>query len=102
MYTIDAVDDLGVLEEVLELADPALHVALLVLGRVVVGVLLEVALLAGAFDLVGDLDPAAGGEIVELGLQPVECRCGQLHCCHGDGRIPVGLAAPWDPGRAQL
>ena len=72
------VDDLGVLEQVLELADPALHVALLVLGGVVVAVLGEVAHLAGAFDLVGDLDAAAGGEIVELGLQPVECRAGQL------------------------
>ena len=51
-----------------ELADPALHVALLVLRSVVSGVLLEVALLAGSFDLVGDLDAAAGGEIVELGL----------------------------------
>ena len=80
-------DDLAVLEQVLELADPALHVALLVLGGVVVAVLAEVAQLAGPLDLVGDLDPAAGGEVVELGLQPVERRAGELVLCHLDKAI---------------
>ena len=51
-------DDLGVLEDRLELADAALHVALLVLGGVVVAVLGEVAELAGPLDLLGHLDAA--------------------------------------------
>ena len=42
-----ALDDLGVLDEVLELADAALHVALLVLRGVVVAVLRQVAEQAG-------------------------------------------------------
>ena len=83
----------------LELTDPALHVALLVLGGVVAGVLLEVAFLAGALDLVGDLDAAAGGEIVELGLQAVEGLLGQLWCCHGDAEAS---RAGSSPSRTQL
>ena len=50
---VAALDDLGVLEEVLELADAALHVALLVLGGVVVAVLGQVAHEAGGLDLAG-------------------------------------------------
>ena len=46
-------------------------VVVLVLGRVVPGVLLEVALFAGALDLLGHLDAPAGGEIVELGPELV-------------------------------
>ena len=89
-----ALDDLGVLEEVLELADPALHVALLVLGGVVVAVLAEVAQLAGRLDLLGDLDAAAGGEIVELGLQPVVRRAGELWSSSWVGRLRrVGIAS---------
>ena len=44
------VDHDRVLQHLLELADPGLVEAVLVLGRVVVGVLLDVAVLAGAFD----------------------------------------------------
>ena len=62
------IDDLGVLEEVLELTDAAFHVALLVLGRVVVAVLAEVAEKACRLDLLSDLDAAASGEVVMLGL----------------------------------
>ena len=75
---VAALDDLGVLEDVLELADAALHVALLVLGRVVVAVLAEVAEQAGRLDLLGDLDAAARGEVVELGLQPFVRGAGEL------------------------
>ena len=71
---VAAVDDLGVLEDRFELADAALHVALLVLGRVVVAVLRQVAELARPLDRLGDLDAAPGGEVVELRLQPVEGR----------------------------
>ena len=75
---VAALDDLGGLEQVLELADAALHVALLVLGGVVVAVLAEVAHQAGRLDLLGDLDPTPRGEVVELGLQPFECGTGEL------------------------
>jgi hypothetical protein len=63
---------------VLQLADAAFHVALFVLGGVVAGVLLEVAFLTRPFDLLGHLDPPAGGEVVELGLEPIEGCSGQL------------------------
>ena len=77
-------DDLGVLEDRLELADAALHVALLVLGGVVVAVLGQVAQLAGALDLRGDLEAAPRrGEVVELGPQPVVRGLGQLVRFHG-------------------
>ena len=64
--------------QVLELTDATLHVPLLVLGGVIAGVLAQVALLAGAFDLLGDLDATAGGQVVELGLQTVEGGSGEL------------------------
>ena len=83
-------DDLGVLEQRLELADAPLHVALLVLGRVVVAVLREVAQLAGALDLGGDLDAAPRGEVVELGAQPVVRLLGQLVRFHGGPGYPGG------------
>ena len=60
-----------------ELADPGLHVALEVLGGVVVAVLLEVAELPGGLDLAGDVDAADRGELVVLGLQPVERLLGE-------------------------
>ena len=43
------------LEQLVEVADPGLVVPLLVLGRVVVGVLADVAVLAGPLDPLGDL-----------------------------------------------
>ena len=65
-------DDLGVLDERLELPDAALHLSLLFLGGVVVAVLGEVAELAGGFDLAGDVDPTEGGELFVLLLQSLE------------------------------
>ena len=50
-----AVDHDRVLQHLLELADARLVVALLVLGRVVVGVLADVAVLAGPLDPQRDL-----------------------------------------------
>ena len=47
--------DLGAAQHVLELADPGLDLALLVLGGVVAAVLLEVALVAGGADPLDDL-----------------------------------------------
>ena len=37
---------------------------------------------AGRLDLLRDLDPAARGEVVELGLQPFECGTGELRRGH--------------------
>ncbi len=83
-----ALDDLGGLDDVLELADAAFHVALLVLRRVVVAVLAEVAQQSGRLDLLGDLDPTPGGEVVELGLQPFECGAGELGRRHSGKTLP--------------
>ena len=61
-----------------ELADPGLHLALVVLGGVVVAVLLEVAELPGGLDLAGDVDPTDRGELVVLGLEPVVGLLGEV------------------------
>ena len=63
-------DDLRVAQHVLELADLGLHQPLLVLGGVVLGVLLEVAVLARDLDLLGDLLPPRRGQLLQLGLDP--------------------------------
>jgi hypothetical protein len=72
----------GCLDDVFELTDAALHVALFVLGGVVVTVFAEVTHQPGCFDLVGNLDPAPCGEVLELGLQPFEGRAGELRRFH--------------------
>jgi hypothetical protein len=48
-------DDVGIAEHLLDVADPRLHHALLVLGGVVLRVLLQVSVLARHLDLLGDL-----------------------------------------------
>ena len=53
------------------------------LGRLVVAVLGQVAQLARPLDLLGDLHPPAGGEVVVLRSQPVVRRLGQLRLTHG-------------------
>jgi hypothetical protein len=62
-------------------------VALLVLGRVVAGVLLEIAFLAGDLDLVGDLDAATRREILVLGPESLEGGSRQLRCSPGESRL---------------
>src|SRR5690606_3866129 len=66
------VDGLGDLHERLEVADAGLGLALLLLGRVVVAVLLQVAHLPGGLDLAGDLDAPLGGEVLVLLGEAVE------------------------------
>jgi hypothetical protein len=71
------VDDLGLLEQGLDVADPALHLPLLLLGGVVVAVLRQIAQLAGDLDLAGDLHSTPGRQVVELLVQPVVRGAGQ-------------------------
>ena len=54
------------LDDRLQVVDPRLDEALLVLGSVVLEVLREVAKLAGSFDLGCNVGPAVGNELVEL------------------------------------
>ena len=61
-----AVDDDGVLKHPLQLADAGLHLALGVLGGVIVAVLRQVAERPRGLDLPGDLHPAAGRQVLEL------------------------------------
>jgi len=48
--------DPGVLQDVLQEDDPRLDLTLLVLGRMVPAILLQVALVPGRFDLLRDID----------------------------------------------
>src|SRR5207249_9645339 len=82
------IDDLGVLEHGLELADACLHATLIVLGRVVVTVLGQVTQLTGSLDRRRDLDAATGREVVELGLQALVGVLGKLRRSHGAQRYP--------------
>src|SRR5262249_39568187 len=63
-------DDLDVLQLVLELADARLHQALLVLGGVVLGVLRDVAELAGPEEALGDRGPGLALHLLELTARP--------------------------------
>ena len=63
--------DLGVLQELGELAHAQLLLALLLLGRVVPAVLPQVALLAGRLDLLGDLGARGTRQVLQLGLELV-------------------------------
>src|ERR1039457_2619568 len=67
----------GVLQDVGDLADPALHLALFVLGRVVAAVLAQVAFSPGRLDLLRDLDAAWTRELVKLRLETVIRLLGQ-------------------------
>ena len=64
------VDHDRVLQHLLELADAGLVEAVLVLGRVVVGVLLDVAVLPGPLDRERELAPPRGGAFFQFRLQP--------------------------------
>src|SRR5207302_4536164 len=60
-------DDPVVLDDLLQLLDPALDEALLVLGRVILEVLGEIAELARALDLLDDVRPPDPGQLIQLG-----------------------------------
>jgi len=80
------VDDLGRLEDLLEMADAGLVEALLVLGRVVVGVLADVAVLACPLDALRDLTPVRARPVRQLVGQP---RCAWGVSC-ADGSMDRG------------
>ena len=71
-----------VFDDRLELFDPSLHHALLVLGRVVLEVLRKVAQLAGGLDLGDDLGPAHGGQLVQLSLDRFEALRRDVNVAH--------------------
>src|SRR6185312_9556600 len=81
--------DLGVLQDVLDLVNAGLLLALLLLGRVIPTVLAQVALVAGSIDLVRDLHSPWPREMIQLGLQPVVCLLGKpgdvVVACLGHG-----------------
>ncbi len=77
---------MALLEQLGQLADAGLVLALLLAGRVVATVLLEVALFAGGLDLGDDVGATRAGELLELGLEAVVRLLGQV------ARLDDGLA----------
>src|SRR5262245_55861245 len=73
-------------QDVGELVDPRLLLALLLLSSVVSAVLTQVALFPSRLDLLGDVDPALARQMIELSLEPVIC----LLCQPGDS-VVTGL-----------
>ena len=71
-------DDLGGLDELLQGLDATLQEGLLVAGRLVVGVLAQVAKLACVLDPHDHLGPFDAGELVELRVQCRETRGGDV------------------------
>src|SRR5436190_19793608 len=63
--------NLRLAEQLLQLTDACLRLALLLLGSVVAAVLLEISLFPRRLDPLDDLGAARAGEVVELALQPV-------------------------------
>jgi hypothetical protein len=80
---------MGVLEHVTKLADARLVLALLLLGRVVAAVLLEVALFSSCLDARGDLRAQGALALLELSAQAVESLLRQPHL--GGGLVHVIL-----------
>ena len=72
------VDDRGVLDQRLELLDPALDERLLVLGVLVLGVLGDVAVLLGVVDPRGNFGAAHVGHLLELAAGRLETFAGEV------------------------
>src|SRR5262249_58548348 len=80
--------DPGVLQDVLDLPDPGLLLALLFLGCVVAAVLPQVTLFPGGFDLLRDLHTCWAREMVEFRLESVMRLLGEpgdVLACLGHG-----------------
>jgi short-chain Z-isoprenyl diphosphate synthase len=84
----------GVTQQLLELPDARLHLALLVLGRVVLGVLAQVAVGAGDLDLGGDPLATLGLERLELALEAVVGLLAQVGLGHGGSSCRSEEAGP--------
>ena len=82
---VSALDDLSGLEHCLKLADTGLHLALRILGGVVIAVLLQVAKGPCGLNGVSDLNPASSRHVFELGLQTVVGGLGEF--CGGIAHI---------------
>jgi hypothetical protein len=106
-------DDLGVPDERLERLDPPLDERLLAARLLVLGVLAEVAVLAGGLDPLDVRRPLDVAEVVELGPVPLEARGGQLRrlgprCVvrraarRGAGPLPRDRVPPEADGRGLL
>jgi len=76
--------DLGVAELGLDVADPRLHEALLLLGRVVFGVLLEIAMGARRRNRLRDLRPLLVLQAAKLFLEFCRAARGQRHLAQTD------------------
>jgi hypothetical protein len=93
-------DDDGVAQAGAQALDPRLQVRLVLLGDVVVGVLLQVAELAGGLDPLRHLRARGSLEALELGAELLEAlgrdrfagRAGRLLChAHQGGRSEPGV-----------
>src|SRR5207248_6722915 len=71
-FDVLSFDDRGVADEFLEQKDAALDEALLILGVVVLGVLIDIAEFFGLPDPFGNLWPALAAQDFQLPLEPVE------------------------------
>lgn len=65
-------DDFGIFDELGEVHDAPLHLALLFFGRVVIAVFRKIAEFAGGLDFLGDFDAPTGGEVGMFCRQSVE------------------------------
>src|SRR5712691_370594 len=98
--------DTRVVQDVLQLVNAGFLLALLLLRRVVTAVLAQVTLVPGRLDLLGDLDTAGPGKVVQLGLEPVMRLLGQpgdgviARLGHGYSSHAVRTGCPPGPGRA--
>ena len=73
-----ALDDRGVADQLLQQQDSAFDEALLILGIVVFGVLVDVPEFLRLADALGNLRPALAPQHLELGLQPVKAFLGEV------------------------
>ena len=88
-----SLDDFGLEEHRLELADAGLHLSLSVLGGVVVAIFRKIAQGPRRFDLLGDLDAPAGLEISELSDEPAVGLGRELGPSHEFEGIALGRPA---------
>src|ERR1700682_2156080 len=90
-FHVLALDDAGVAHQLLEQKDPAFDEALLVLGVVVLGVLVDIAELLRLANSLGNLGPALVAKHLELRLQAVQTLLREIYdlvVFHGSHQKP--------------